>query len=157
YFLPLMFVYLTSTIADVLGDQFPVSQVGFAAFYRFAWDLAFAVDLVFATIGYCLTLRLLDSHIRCPEPAMLGWVVTLACYQPFSDLIFGRYLAYNDDDLSWNTWLVDVPVLRVLWGSAVVFLLAIYAASTVTFGCRFSNLTNRGILTHGPYRWSKHP
>ena len=25
------------------------------------------------------------------------------------------------------------------------------------FGCRFSNLTHRGILTNGPYRWTKHP
>ena len=26
-----------------------------------------------------------------------------------------------------------------------------------TIGPRFSNLTHRGILTHGPYAWSKHP
>jgi protein-S-isoprenylcysteine O-methyltransferase Ste14 len=25
------------------------------------------------------------------------------------------------------------------------------------FGTRFSNLTHRGILTNGPYRWTKHP
>jgi len=25
------------------------------------------------------------------------------------------------------------------------------------FGLRFSNLTHRGILTHGPYRWTRHP
>src|SRR6185437_16880605 len=24
-------------------------------------------------------------------------------------------------------------------------------------GARFSNLTHRGILTNGPYRWTKHP
>jgi protein-S-isoprenylcysteine O-methyltransferase Ste14 len=27
----------------------------------------------------------------------------------------------------------------------------------VAFGLRFSNLTHRGILTHGPYAWTKHP
>ncbi len=31
------------------------------------------------------------------------------------------------------------------------------ALATVVFGIRFSNLTHRGILTHGPYAWSKHP
>ena len=25
------------------------------------------------------------------------------------------------------------------------------------FGARFSNLTHRGIITNGPYRWTKHP
>ena len=27
----------------------------------------------------------------------------------------------------------------------------------MAFGLRFSNLTHRGILTHGPYAWTKHP
>jgi hypothetical protein len=27
----------------------------------------------------------------------------------------------------------------------------------VTFGCRFSNLTHRGILTNGPFALTKHP
>ena len=27
----------------------------------------------------------------------------------------------------------------------------------MAFGCRFSNLTHRGILTNGPYRVTKHP
>jgi protein-S-isoprenylcysteine O-methyltransferase Ste14 len=39
----------------------------------------------------------------------------------------------------------------------LVALTAIYAWATVAFGLRFSNLTHRGILTHGPYRWTKHP
>src|SRR3546814_3065843 len=29
--------------------------------------------------------------------------------------------------------------------------------ATVAFGLRFSNLTHRGILTHGPYALSRHP
>lgn len=36
-------------------------------------------------------------------------------------------------------------------------LVAIYAWSTAAFGLRFSNLTHRGIISDGPYRWSKHP
>src|SRR3546814_19926983 len=47
----------------------------------------------------------------------------------------------------------------LLWviGGVLVVLTAIYAWATVAFGLRFSNLTHRGILTHGPYRWTKHP
>ena len=29
--------------------------------------------------------------------------------------------------------------------------------ATVIFGARFSNLTHRGIITNGPYRFTKHP
>jgi protein-S-isoprenylcysteine O-methyltransferase Ste14 len=32
-----------------------------------------------------------------------------------------------------------------------------YLLATFAFGVRFSNLTNRGILTNGPYRYTKHP
>src|SRR3712207_7356117 len=48
-------------------------------------------------------------------------------------------------------------LFRSLLGGWLVFLTAIYAWATVAFGIRFSNLTHRGILTHGPYAWSKHP
>ena len=39
----------------------------------------------------------------------------------------------------------------------MVFLTAIYAWATVVFGIRFSNLTYRGVLTNGPYRFTRHP
>jgi protein-S-isoprenylcysteine O-methyltransferase Ste14 len=48
-------------------------------------------------------------------------------------------------------------VALVLLGTWLVLLTAIYAWATVAFGFRFSNLTHRGVLTHGPYAWSKHP
>jgi protein-S-isoprenylcysteine O-methyltransferase Ste14 len=41
--------------------------------------------------------------------------------------------------------------------AATVFLFAIYAAATVSFGLRFSNLTNRGTVSRGPYRFVRHP
>jgi protein-S-isoprenylcysteine O-methyltransferase Ste14 len=39
----------------------------------------------------------------------------------------------------------------------LVLLTGIYAWATVAFGYRFSNLTDRGIITNGPYSWTKHP
>jgi protein-S-isoprenylcysteine O-methyltransferase Ste14 len=156
YFLPLMFIYLTNVIGEIFDADFWSSQGNFMPFYGFAWDIAFGVDLVFASLGYCLTLRLLDSHIRSSEPTLLGWAVALACYQPFSGFFFNRYLDYQDD-LSWSAWLMNMPVLQAIWGSTILALIAIYTWSAVVFGCRFSNLTHRGILTHGPFRWTKHP
>jgi protein-S-isoprenylcysteine O-methyltransferase Ste14 len=39
----------------------------------------------------------------------------------------------------------------------IIALLVVYSWSTVVFGLRFSNLTHRGIITNGPYRWVRHP
>jgi len=47
--------------------------------------------------------------------------------------------------------------VRQVWAFTILVLIAIYAIATVTFGVRFSNLTHRGILTNGPFRFTKHP
>ena len=39
----------------------------------------------------------------------------------------------------------------------LVALTGIYAWATFAFGLRFSNLTYRGVLTNGPYRFTRHP
>jgi protein-S-isoprenylcysteine O-methyltransferase Ste14 len=39
----------------------------------------------------------------------------------------------------------------------LVGLSAFYAWATFAFGIRFSNLTYRGVLTGGPYRFTRHP
>ena len=44
-----------------------------------------------------------------------------------------------------------------LWGGWLVVLTGMYAWATVVFGLRFSNLTYRGVITHGPYRFTRHP
>ena len=49
------------------------------------------------------------------------------------------------------------PAMLWIWGAILVALTAIYAWATVAFGLRFSNLTHRGIITNGPYRFTKHP
>jgi len=57
----------------------------------------------------------------------------------------------------WWVWLENQPVLILLWGGAIVIMAMPYAWATVVFGIRFSNLTHRGIITTGPYRFFKHP
>lgn len=87
---------------------------------------------------------------------MPGWLVAVICYQPFWSLISNQYIRY-EGSLFWDNWLISMPVVRVIWGAAIIALVMCYALSTISFGLRFSNLTNRGIITSGPYRFTKHP
>ncbi len=48
-------------------------------------------------------------------------------------------------------------MVLVASGMVLIGWTAIYAWASVAFGFRFSNLTHRGILTHGPYAFSRHP
>ena len=156
FFLPLMFVYLSDAITDLQAMEVLHAEVTFTRLYDFGWALAFAVDLVFAAAGYVLTFRLIDAHLRSTEPTLFGWGVAIVCYEPFWSLASSQYLQY-DDNLYWGLWLSGFPLLHAMWGTAILFLVGVYAWATVMFGCRFSNLTHRGILTNGPYRYTKHP
>ena len=117
----------------------------------------FLVDVQFATVGYMLTMKPLDAHIRTANPYLAGWVAALMCYPPFILVSHGRLIDYEVNTANWNFWLQDYSILLGFWGGLVVALTGIYAWATVAFGLRFSNLTNRGILTHGPYAFTKHP
>jgi hypothetical protein len=117
----------------------------------------FLVDVQLATVGYALTMKPLDAHIRTANPYLAGWVAALICYPPFILMNNGGPLDYHVATSDWAYWFAGQPALLWVWGAILVALTAIYAWATVAFGLRFSNLTHRGILTHGPYAWTKHP
>jgi len=156
FYTPLMFGALVEGILVFYHFDFFRTDGSFQAVYFFASNLLFTVDLVFALAGYLLTVRLLDAHVRSAEPTVLGWLAAIICYEPFWTVIASRFLRF-EDDMPWGPGLGGWPLLPVLWGVGILALLAVYAWATVSFGCRFSNLTHRGILTSGPYRVTKHP
>jgi protein-S-isoprenylcysteine O-methyltransferase Ste14 len=127
---------------------------------RWLITFMFMIDTVFATVGYALTMKPLDAHIRSANPYAAGWTAALICYPPFVLMGPGGPLDYHPGSMGengWNYWLDGYPLLMTFVAFAMVTLTAIYAWATVAFGIRFSNLTHRGILTHGPYAWTKHP
>jgi protein-S-isoprenylcysteine O-methyltransferase Ste14 len=124
------------------------------------WLIAimFMIDVSFATVGYALTMKPLDAHIRSANPYAAGWTAALICYPPFGLMGNNGPLNYQQGAGDWVYWTDGAPaVVMAAIGAVLVALTAVYAWATVAFGIRFSNLTHRGILTHGPYAWTKHP
>ena len=156
FYLALMFTYSVKN-TDFIRN-YNISEVcdNFANFFHFTYHSFFVIDVYLATGGYLLSLRIFGSHIRSAEPTFLGWFVALECYEPFWSFSSQYYLNYFHE-IEWNQWLKFSPVLYTIWGCIILFLVFIYLYATITFGIRFSNLTNRGILTNGPYRFCKHP
>ena len=155
FFLPLMFVYFCNGLDRLLSLD-TQSLTSFPLWYDFLFEFVFFIDVGLASMGYLLALRVTDTHLRSAEPTVLGWLVAVICYEPFVSLISLHYLAYSGG-LVWGDWLADKPALSGLWGVTILMLVTVYAWSTVMFGARFSNLTHRGIITNGPYRWTRHP
>jgi protein-S-isoprenylcysteine O-methyltransferase Ste14 len=156
FFLPLMFVFLDSDLNRIWAMTSLPALDTFQVIYGHGYDLLYLFDVMLAAVGYTTTLRLLGTEIRSAEPTFWGWAVCLVCYPPFWDAA-RQYLAYDQDGKYWGDFFWNSPALYTVWGSVILILVAIYVWATVSFGLRFSNLTHRGIITHGPYRWVKHP
>jgi protein-S-isoprenylcysteine O-methyltransferase Ste14 len=150
--LPAGFAHIVEVdLATIAGDPVRLGSLLFA--------LLFVIDVQIGTVGYLLTLRPLDAHIRSGNPLLGGWVAALICYPPFVYAFMGQggMLQYEYQTADWGYWMAGHQALLWVWAAWLVLLTAIYAWATVAFGIRFSNLTYRGVLTHGPYRFSRHP
>jgi len=135
----------------IMGDP---ARLGMLMF-----ETLFVIDVQIGTVGYLLTMRPLDAHIRSGNPYLAGWVAALLCYPPFVYGFMGQggAIQYEVNTADWSHWLAGHDALLWLWAGWLAFLTGIYAWATVAFGIRFSNLTYRGVLTNGPYRFTRHP
>ncbi|AWM28202.1 isoprenylcysteine carboxylmethyltransferase family protein [Sinorhizobium fredii] len=153
FFLPQMFGSLAICISRFLTGTLEWNLVAMVAWLA---NVAVLITLLVAVCGYALTMRLLDTHIRSPNNVPLGWVVCLVCYAPFNALILHPLFPY-EDGLKWHHWFGDVVWLAAPWGLMVVAAYGLWMWATIIYGLRWSNLTHRGIITNGPYRFTKHP
>lgn len=122
-------------------------------------ELLFLIDVQIGTVGYLVTMRPLDAHIRSGNPFVAGWVAALVCYPPFVWGIIGNGLVFNyeQNTRDWGYWFAGHETLLWIWAGWLVILTGVYAWATVAFGIRFSNLTYRGVITNGPYAFTRHP
>ena len=140
---------VNADLGQVIGD--PVRTISLLI------DVLFLIDVQIAMVGYLLTLKPLDAHIRSANPHLAGWVAALICYPPFIQMGGTGVLDYHPGTADWAYWMEGQTALLWAWGAVMVFLTAMYAWATVAFGLRFSNLTYRGIVTNGPYAFTRHP
>ena len=123
--------------------------------------LMFVLDEQIGSVGYILTMKPLDAQIRSANPYLAGWLAALLCYPPFQMMAPADrplfYLANTRGDDNWMHVLAGQDELLWAWAVLLVLLTFCYAWATVAFGIRFSNLTYRGVLTNGPYRFTRHP
>ncbi|WP_174297445.1 isoprenylcysteine carboxylmethyltransferase family protein [Sphingomonas bacterium] len=157
FFLPFMLAIVPPGFAQVVRADLSRAAGDPVALSNLLTTLMFVVDVALASVGYLLTLRPLDSHIRSANPWAAAWAAALVCYPPLILMGTNGPLDYHPGTADWTWWLAGHPLLLAAWGAALVALTAVYAAATCAFGLRFSNLTNRGTLTHGVYAWSRHP
>lgn len=159
FFGAFMISILPGGFAHVVEADFPAIAHDPVALGSLLIEGLFLVDVQIGTVGYLLTFRPLDAHIRSGNPLLAGWVAALMCYPPFVWGTMGRadVMGYEVNTGGWAYWMQGHDWLMWGWAALMVGLTAVYAWATFAFGLRFSNLTYRGVLTNGPYRFTRHP
>ncbi len=156
FFLLLMFSFTVDHLRGVVGINLYREPHSWLGAYKLVHSVIFLLDVIPAAAGYLLTFRIFDSHIRSTDPTAFGWMVCLMCYPPFWGTFDVEFFNYGGGG-NWVTHLRDAGFLFPVWGVLMLGFESVYIWATVIFGIRFSNLTHRGIITKGPYRFTKHP
>lgn len=156
FFLPIMIGSLHFSVVFLSNNLPSQSFADFFKFFDLTWQLILAMDVTLAVVGYVCSLRLLNTSVISTDPTWRGWVATLICYSPFSTVLYGSYLTY-EDGLRWGNFFHGHHTAYVVYGSTLLFLHFLYLTASLNFGIRYSNLSHRGILTDGLFRFTKHP
>jgi protein-S-isoprenylcysteine O-methyltransferase Ste14 len=131
----------------VSGRQLFDSSLFWACF-----QLILFVDTLLFTLGYIVETPALRNRIRSVDPTFFGWAICLACYPPFNDFT-GRFLEWQSSDFP----QFQNDALHFAANISLLLALAIYSWASLALGFKASNLTNRGIVGHGPYAFVRHP
>ncbi|MEZ5586835.1 MAG: DUF1295 domain-containing protein [Sedimenticolaceae bacterium] len=163
FFAPMMVVFLAEHMARLftngagLYSAMSTAETSVLAMFNahgfwFALQAILLVDVAFFTIGYLVELPALKNEIRSVDPTLLGWLVALMCYPPLNDVV-SSILGWRAEDFP----QFDNPVVHVAMNMAILVLMGVYAAASASLNFKASNLTHRGIVSWGPYRFVRHP
>ncbi|MDQ7047090.1 MAG: isoprenylcysteine carboxylmethyltransferase family protein [Sulfurovum sp.] len=126
----------------------------FKKWYLLLFHLIFVIDVSIAIIGYSFASRWLDNRTRSVDATLGGWFVALMCYPPLNTAFTSQFISYKGLDthsiITQDFYLAIILMLQLL-------LYMVYVWSTTALGFKFSNLTNRGIVSIGPYSYVRHP
>ena len=156
FFLPIMLGSLHYSVIYFLKNPPQTALNDYYRFFDIAWELILAMDVTLAIAGYTLSLRFLGTQVISTDPTWRGWIATLICYFPFSSVLYGSYLTY-EDGLRWGNILPANTLWYYLYGTLLLTVHLLYLCGSLNFGIRYSNLSHRGILTDGLFRLTKHP
>lgn len=142
YYLPIMINFLVGNL----------KSLSWTLDYQNLLNFMFTIDTAFFTFGYLVQHKRLGNMVKSVEPTMFGWMIALACYPPFNSVV-GNYLGwYSNDNFFYSHTAIDW-VAKLM----VVLLIGLYTWASVSLGFKCSNLTNRGIVRTGAYKWIRHP
>jgi hypothetical protein len=162
YFAPLMINWclghagdMTNSVVQLIegdSDALTDRQLFDTWIFWAAFQAILFVDTFLFTIGYIVEVPALGNRIRSVDPTFFGWFVCLACYPPFNGLT-GQFFEWQSNDFP----QFQNDTVHFVANIGLIALMIVYSWASVALGFKASNLTNRGIVSRGPYSVVRHP
>lgn len=125
------------------------------SFVNYLFLIGLSFDLCVALGGYLFSSSFFNTKTISIDTSWTGWFVCLICYPPL--VIISTYFFNQADNYIWTDWLQTNSILYWLWAFLICLTWVLYWFATISFGFRFSNLSWRGLVSTGLYRYVKHP
>jgi protein-S-isoprenylcysteine O-methyltransferase Ste14 len=161
FFLPLNFSSAVVMLKSIRTEELPSLSTPWLQMVAQLDVMIFCTLVISIIPGYLLSSRLLGTEIRKIDHSWFGWMVTLACYPPFLHGVFTSWLNYHGKNHGstkpWAMLSADTPYLQYILGGGIILMGLVHYWGEAIFNLRASNLSHRGIITNGPFRFTKHP
>lgn len=158
FFLTLMISFFNNEFSSLKSSFSWFSAHHTATFFQYyhqsylvIYHGIFVVDVGLAVISYTIANRFLMNRTKSVDSSLYGWLVVLLCYPPMNSGFTAKFISYSGVSMPLPEWLLMFTMPIIL---ASFF---VYVFATAAMGFKFSNLTNRGIVSIGPYRFFRHP
>jgi hypothetical protein len=161
FFTPVMLLFLVDNISSLmrLFSTFSLATLPqltkiniLKVYFPFIFYLILIIDTLIFSFGYIIESSRLKSIVKSVEPTALGWIAALICYPPLNDLT-GKILGWYSSDFS-DFGNINISIIAT---SLSLLLFLVYLWASIALGFKASNLTNRGIVSSGPYKYVRHP
>lgn len=150
FFIP--FIY--GSVYICLNNILLISDFSWLKLDYYFYLIGLTFDVYVALFGYIFTTQLLNNRILSVDDSVRGWLICLICYPPF--LFIYQILLRQVDSYTWSNWAKG-QWFYYPWLILIVFFWILYWLSHAHFGFKFSNLTWRGLVDNGLYKYFKHP
>ncbi len=166
FFLLINFYALVWYIAYLRVNGLPNLGGDFVEFIT-RLDLAIFGMIVASILpGYIFASRLIETELKKVDRTWFAWAINLCCYPPINSALFGAWVRYVPAAETasvyqgvppWAYHTAHSPALMLTIASLIIFFAIIHLWGEAIVGIRAANISMRGIITTGPFSFTRHP
>jgi protein-S-isoprenylcysteine O-methyltransferase Ste14 len=158
-FIPLMYLgvitygaFLEHNIYALQNNSFEGVEYFNRIIFPLVVNLIMFLALGVYAFGYMVESKALKTNIQSVDETFMGWLVCIICYVPFFTFIcYVIPMATREYEFFINQEIT--AIVR----SFLLLVMSFKISAIFTLGAKSSNLTNRGVVTSGIYKWIRHP